>query len=30
MPTYVYEITDAKGNGTGRTFEWCSRCRRPR
>ncbi|HRQ73757.1 MAG TPA: hypothetical protein PLU35_12080 [Phycisphaerales bacterium] len=22
MPTYVYEVMDAKGNGTGRTFEW--------
>ena len=21
MPTYVYEILDGKGNGTGRTFE---------
>lgn len=22
MPTYVYEITDAKGQPTGKTFEW--------
>lgn len=22
MPTYVYEILDKKGNGTGRTFEF--------
>lgn len=22
MPTYVYEILDKKGEGTGRTFEW--------